>query len=833
MSSPKRALQSSNRIASTPAAVSLLIVFCYIGASTSTLLSPSSLSSLFSSKNQWQSTSLFSTKKQQRDGIICGDWICRSVPRGGDSDETAAVADPPSSTGAEEEELSLDERVNAAMKKLGIGPPGEEDATPAAVEECEGGVCPLPSSTTTDDVATREDVHTIATRIAEDMGVNIQIVLAAIGATTTFENDNYDKPQYNEHAARELISAEIEAISAIAEDAEEVKELISEGHDEFLVRRALAFAEMNVGDARAILLADREDEEIEIKEREEAEKAAAEEEAARAKIRAESEMKTVTVDANFDPTALPGSGGTSDAASMGMPGILPQRQQQQQQQQNFPKEANKADVVFEATTADLQRLVMESPVPVLIDVYADWCGPCKALTPALEQMAVKAGGMFRLVKVNSDNERPVSAALEVTALPTIFAVRDGKVVNSFRGMPPDEKFMRDFMVGFLTPGGTFNPPVSNEQKHKFAELSSKLTKVACTASFSFSARERLQDRTSSRLDELVKAYGGDMGDAEGSAKVLRSLLSNVIRDPFETKFRKVNLENKVIASKVGSFPPCVAILKSVGFAMDEDGVALVLGKGKRGVNIAPLLVARDCIDKWIDQNRYKIAAAARKRKDEVERARLSAEAEAAAADADEEEEEEEEEEVDPHACVIKLRIEGKKKVHELEMHGDDPLSKIITLLPVDVEEGQSVQLTCAARRLVVKSTNDVEMSKSLRQHKLFPSAVVVVKVADSNAKAPTTSNGDTTSLAQRAAAQKSKKKGSHTMQSVGIYSKDDNAKSELIDMGGGVWYEHDITDDEGEEDENNSESNTTDEVKEKDDNETVNSKKDEDLSQDE
>eukprot|EP00957_Ditylum_brightwellii_P072548 5513085-Ditylum_brightwellii.AAC.1 len=158
-----------------------------------------------------------------------------------------------------------------------------------------------------------------------------------------------------------------------------------------IVRRALAFAEMNVGDARAILLADREDEEIEIKEREEAEKAAAEEEAARAKIRAESEMKTVTVDANFDPTALPGSGGTSDAASMGMPGILPQRRQQQQQQQNFPKEANKADVVFEATTADLQRLVMESPVPVLIDVYADWCGPCKALTPALEQMAVKAG----------------------------------------------------------------------------------------------------------------------------------------------------------------------------------------------------------------------------------------------------------------------------------------------------------------------------------------------------------------------------------------------------------------------------------------------------------
>mmetsp|Transcript_12636 Transcript_12636/g.27354 ORF Transcript_12636/g.27354 Transcript_12636/m.27354 type:complete len:123 (+) Transcript_12636:430-798(+) len=60
----------------------------------------------------------------------------------------------------------------------------------------------------------------------------------------------------------------------------------------------------------------------------------------------------------------------------------------------------------------------------MLDVYADWCGPCKALAPALEQMAVKAGGMFRLVKLNSDNERSASQALEVKALPTVFGIRD-------------------------------------------------------------------------------------------------------------------------------------------------------------------------------------------------------------------------------------------------------------------------------------------------------------------------------------------------------------------------------------------------------------------------
>lgn len=58
-------------------------------------------------------------------------------------------------------------------------------------------------------------------------------------------------------------------------------------------------------------------------------------------------------------------------------------------------------------------MVIESPVPVLLDVYADWCGPCKQLGPMLEEMAVRSGGMFRLAKVNSDKNRGVSDVLQV------------------------------------------------------------------------------------------------------------------------------------------------------------------------------------------------------------------------------------------------------------------------------------------------------------------------------------------------------------------------------------------------------------------------------------
>lgn len=92
-----------------------------------------------------------------------------------------------------------------------------------------------------------------------------------------------------------------------------------------------------------------------------------------------------------------------------------------------PKPAKKEDVVFEVTAATFQKVVLESPVPVLLDVYADWCGPCKQLGPMLEEAAIRAGGMFRLAKLNSDNERSVVECLEVPGLPTVFAVVKGKI----------------------------------------------------------------------------------------------------------------------------------------------------------------------------------------------------------------------------------------------------------------------------------------------------------------------------------------------------------------------------------------------------------------------
>lgn len=161
------------------------------------------------------------------------------------------------------------------------------------------------------------------------------------------------------------------------------------------------------------------------------------------------------------------------------------------------------------------------------------------------------------------------------------------------------------------------------------------------------------------------------------------------------------------------------------------------------INIAPLVVARDTIDKWIQRNRKEMAAAARKRKDELDRAQLVFEEEK------EEEESEEVEEIDPSSCRLKLRLDGKNKIHDVILHKDDQLKKVLEELNVDDED--EIQITCVAKRLIVKSKDQEAMEKSLSDHGLMPAANLVVKVGASIRES-------TSNIKERTAARKARKK---------------------------------------------------------------------------
>lgn len=91
-------------------------------------------------------------------------------------------------------------------------------------------------------------------------------------------------------------------------------------------------------------------------------------------------------------------------------------------------------------------------VPVVVDFWAEWCGPCKVLKPILEKLADEYGGRFILAKVDSDANPELTGHFGVRSIPTVVAIVEGQIVDGFTGAKPEGQ-IREFIDNFVAPAG--------------------------------------------------------------------------------------------------------------------------------------------------------------------------------------------------------------------------------------------------------------------------------------------------------------------------------------------------------------------------------------------
>jgi putative thioredoxin len=206
--------------------------------------------------------------------------------------------------------------------------------------------------------------------------------------------------------------------------------------------------------------------------------------------------------------------------------------------------------------------------PVLVDFWAPWCGPCKVIGPLLEKLETSYAGRFKLVKIDSDQEKQLSAAFGIKSIPTVILLMNGQPVDGFMGALPEGK-IREFLDKHVPPAAEDELPAEEAQEAPLApgDLLERLSQASAAAPDNDDARfdyvkalllaGRTDDakvafapviartalvRRLDSLQRLMDAIDFDVGQGDGSPPIaaLDARIATNKRD-FPARFDKARL----------------------------------------------------------------------------------------------------------------------------------------------------------------------------------------------------------------------------------------------------------------------------------------------------